>query len=522
MPIIRVGNFMESDNLSEISGLLGSEPLSFFEQGCVSALFNGRNRYLGSLFTAERAVFYLTILYRMLLFKRDYELEPLYDDIYGGVLPAQITYDKEYDHDRFRSDLDQLAAWELVSFRIEKQRLRGYRDNRKRKFRYRLEKETIHFLEWLEQRLLDDIHNRGNDTRDLLGEMRGSLGELLRLLHRFKPDLENPEDTARRILFQLFKAGDLCQEITAGLADFNIHLLFFLVKRYEINEVRQLIKEVDHYVETFLKQAYSLRLEILPLLDRLKKENNLEKLSHCHEVMEKERLLAPNLLQTRRDSQAVTIPDKLLLFFAEQGGLDRLLRRINSSSMQVWQKLRSHLRELERKNNRLQDIGYRIDEIASLSINEPAPDFFNDLLAQPLCSFDPNYWDNLEKADPPKPKKRLSAITSFPKLYLGRKRRTDKPIQSMDEARMTLLQEWINTKITSHTGENSLLSMGRFDCFDDFIHIMELARAGLLADGKRLSRIDYALQPEDKKILLAIAERSLRCPEMVIADVKAD
>ena len=82
---------MERDNLSEISGLLGSEPLSFFEQGCVSALFNGRNRYLGSLFTAERAVFYLNILYRMLLFKRDYELEPLYDDIYGGVLPAQAA-----------------------------------------------------------------------------------------------------------------------------------------------------------------------------------------------------------------------------------------------------------------------------------------------------------------------------------------------------------------------------------------------------------------------------------------------
>jgi hypothetical protein len=133
---------MGRDNLQEISGLLGKESLSFFEQGCVAFLFNGRNRYLGSLFTSERVVFYLNILYRMLLFKRDYELEPLYDDIYSGVMVAQSTYDKEYDHDRFRGDLDQLAAWELVSFRIEKQRLRGYRDNRKRKFRYRLEKET--------------------------------------------------------------------------------------------------------------------------------------------------------------------------------------------------------------------------------------------------------------------------------------------------------------------------------------------------------------------------------------------
>ena len=511
---------MQPENQQDITGLFGKEALSFFEQGRAVILLNGRNRRLGSFFTSERALSYFNILYRMLLFKREYELEPLYDDIYSAVLPAQTVHDEEYDQDRFRSDLDQLASWNLVDFRIEKQRLRGYRDNRKRKFRYRLKNETVHFLEWLEQRLLDDIHNRGNDTRDLLGEMRGSLGELLRLLHRFQPEQETSAETARRVLFQLFKAGDLCQEITAGLADFNGQLLFFLVKRYEIETVRNLIKEVDRYVEIFLQQAYSLRLEILPLLARLQKKKNLDKLVHCHELMERERRRTPNLLQTRRDTQAAAIPKRLTTFFAEQGGLDRLLHRINTSSLQVWQKLRSHLRELERKNNRLQDIGQRIEEIARLAETETAVAFLNDLLAQPLSAFDPNYWDRLEKAEPPRPKKRLPATSSFPKLFLGRKQRSETPVQSMDEAKLALLQEWITRRIVGSDGENNQLSRAKIDGFEDFVRIVELSRAGLLDDGKRLARIDFSLQPGEAEIVLAADEQRLRCCEMTISRVQ--
>jgi hypothetical protein len=508
---------MEKDTQNNIDNLFSTNVLSYFEKHGATPLLAGRNAHLGSLFTSERAAYYVNLLYRMLLFKRDYELEPLYDDIYNGVISAQFTLDPEYNSDKFRLDVGRLVEWELVNFRIEKQRLRGYRDNRKRKFRYRLREDTIHLLEWLEQRLLDDIQSKGNDTRDLLGEMRGSLGELLRLLHQFKPGVENQEDIARRVLFQLFKAGDLCQEITAGLADLNGRLLFFLVKRYNIDEVRGLIKEIDHYVETFLKQAYNLRQEILPLLTRLSKENTLNKLMHCHEVMEQERLQTPNLLQTRRNIQLSTIPDSLLTFFAEQGGLDRSLHRINSSSMQVWQKLRSHLRELERKNNRLQDIEYRILEIATLPEHATTPLFLGDLLSQPCCRFDSNYWDQLEKAEPPKPKKRIAAKTRFPKTYLRKKQPGDAPVQSMDEARLYLLKKWLEKNIMIEQTENSRLSEGHFSSFDDFMKLVELAKAGLLTDGKRLASINFSVRPEEREVLLTLAERSLRHPEMILS-----
>lgn len=507
------------NNQHNIQDLFSNESLDYFQQYGSAALLARRNVHTGSLLTSERAAFYLNILYRILLFKRDYELEPLYDDIYNGVHPAQLTLDPNYSQDQFRSDIRQLSLWDLVDYRIEKQRLRGYRDNRKRKFRYRLKSETIHFLEWLEQRCLDDMQSRGNDTRDLLGETRGSLGELLRLLYSFKIGGEEQEDTARRVLFQLFKAGDLCQEISASLADFNGRLLFFLVQHYQIEEVRKLILEIESYVETFLKQTYSLRVEIVPLLEKLRKKQIVSKILECYRIMEVERLRTPNLLQSRRNINISNIPENLLLFFEEQGGLDKLLQRINNSSMHVWQKLRSHLRELERKNNRLQDIRYRIEELATLPNNDSALKFMNNLLAQPQNRFDPNYWDSIEKAEPPEPRKRIAGKTGFPKQYLNKKKTSGKPVQSMDEAQLKMLKEWLQEKIPLNDNNEGVLSAADFDRFEDFMRIIELARSGLLADGKRLARLEYALSPEEQHILFSIAEQSLRCPEMRVTSL---
>ena len=505
--------------------LFGNERMRFFERYGASTLVASRNTNLGSLLISERAVYYLNIIYRMLLFKRDYELEPLYDDIYQGVYSAQSNFDTgpnaEYSLNQFRTDMDQLSKWKLIDFRIEKQRLRGYRDNRKRKFRYRLKSETNGFLEWLEERCLDDMQSRGADTRDLLGETRGSLGELLRLLHVFRQAKDGQEDTARRVLFQLFKVGDLCQEIMVSLSDLNGRLLFFLVQHYQIDEVRKLITEIEHYVENFLKQTYHLRTEITPQLERLRRDQNRKKIIECHQIMEAERLRTPNLLQSRRNIHVSTVPENLHAFFEEQGGLDKLLQRINSSSIKVWQKLRSHLRELERKNNRLQDIRYRTQELATLDENQSGADFLNELLSQPQNRFDPNYWDNTEKAEPPVPRKRLPGKRSFPKTYLTRKKSGEKGVQSMDEAKLTQLRNWIEERIRlDQEGRYGKLSAAEFSCFDDFARVIEMARAGLLDGGKRLGRINYRLDSEEERILIAVAEQQLQCPELIITTIE--
>jgi len=501
----------------DIAELFGAEPLAAFERGRGAHLMLARNRRLGSLLTAERNVFYVQILYRLLLFKREHELEPLYEDIYQAVRPAQESFDnREYSGQQFRADMAQMAEWDLVTFRIEKERLRGYRDNRKRKFRYSLTEECSHLVQWLESRLLDDLQDRAHDTRDLLQDVCGALNELLRLLHRLKKDDETQAEPARRIVFQLFKTDDLTRAITEGLIEFNGRLLHFIVRQYDIAEVKQIIGELDTYVHVFLNQVFALRREVLPLINRLLRDNNRDKLDLCFRIMEKERLQAPHLLQGVLGASRLGIAERLRGFYIEDGKLDRLHQRIGSSVIKVWQKLRSHLRELERKNNRLMDLRKRIGEIARLPDQALPGRFLQDLLAPAHMRGDMHYWDFSQKADPPEPRRRLTQKETAAQTYLRPKALSNSPVQSMDEARLAALDRWLQKKIIPAGVGRSRVSAGKVEEYDDFVKVMELAQAGFLNDGRRLARIDYELADGGERVALAAQGRRLALRDMVV------
>ena len=173
----------EPDTHTETS-LFGDDPLAAFETGAAADLVRSRKRSLGNLLSSERAIFYVQLLYRMLLFRRDHELEPLNDDIFEAICEpqSQLSDGQTYTTDQFNHDIHQLEEWELITGRIERERLRGYRDTRKRKFRYRLDPEVLAFLEWLEERAQADGQQGAPDTRNLMEEVCGSLRELRRLV----------------------------------------------------------------------------------------------------------------------------------------------------------------------------------------------------------------------------------------------------------------------------------------------------------------------------------------------------
>jgi hypothetical protein len=108
---------------------------------------------VASVLTAERAGAYLNVLYSLLLLRRSHELQPLHDDLYRHVHPAQTAARGSYGVDEFAQDLAQLAAWGCVERIVEALRIRGYRDNRREQFRYRLTQDAVALLEWLEERL---------------------------------------------------------------------------------------------------------------------------------------------------------------------------------------------------------------------------------------------------------------------------------------------------------------------------------------------------------------------------------
>ncbi|MEW6520789.1 MAG: DUF2397 family protein [Thermodesulfobacteriota bacterium] len=496
----------------EIAELFGPAPLASYERGRAAALVTGRNRQLGALLTAERAVFYVQILYRLLLFKRSHELEPLYEDIFHAVRPAQeACAGEEYPGQQFYADLQQLSDWQLVTFRIEKERLRGYRDNRKRKFRYILSDECASLLEWLETRLLDDLEDRSHDTRDLLQEVCGSLHELLRLLHHLKKDDPDQVDQARRVLFQFYKTDELTRTITANLTEFNARLLHFIIQQYDLEEIKQILTELDTYVHSFLNQVFTLRREITPLLDRLLLETNQQKIELSHRIMDAERLRTPHLLQSGYGAGRQGTAAGLHEFYVEDGKLDLLHRRISDSVIKVWQKLRSHLRELERKNNRLQDLRARICEIATLPADSTPLAFLDKLLAPAHLQGDPHYWDEFQKADPPEPRKQVSKQSGFTRTYLRSKiQGGGKPVQTMDETRLAELDSWLRARVLPENASEARISAMQPACPDDFAKVMDLALSGSLDQGRRLKRIHYRLDHEQEEVRLTLTQAGQR------------
>lgn len=506
--------------------LFSEEFLQAFEDGEAAALVTRRNRYVGNLLTAERAVYYVQILYRMVLFRRAHELDPLYESIYDAVKAAQAQFseDSGYLLDQFRADIDQLQEWGLVTCGIEMERLRGYRDTRKRKFRYSLTDDSVAFIEWLEERLQDELDRPESDTRDLLEEVLSTLKALLSLLKRLGTKRSHDDD-ARRILFQLVRLDQLSLTINTDLSDFNVRLLGFVVHHYELAEAKRILEELDHFVNEFLHQINQLRNAIVELVEQLQQPREQEKLRAAVQAMDEERRCAPGMLRRPREALAgERVPARLHDFYREGGKLDALCRRIHDSAVRVWRKLHSHLRDLERRSNRVEDLRERIRDLAKLP-PECVPREFMRLLAAPaVMHYDPHYWDDHELADPPQPRRRPLRVVAGDPHFLRRKARGRGAVVSMERARLERLKQWVETTIgVPFDDRGQPVSMGAFTEFDDFVRLMELTRVGLLGGGRRLKAVRYRLEAGDRKeVTVSVDQQSLTFSELSLERVDED
>ena len=148
-------------------------------------MLSGRSTTLGNMLASERAVEYVAILRALAAFRENHEPEPLHEDVVRKVCGDEAD---SFAEAAFKSDIRQLKEWALVAERIEKERLRGYRDNRRTKFRYRMCEDAAAFVEWLAERRACDLAPGGSDeTGNLLDMQRSILSELRRMLHRVDP-----------------------------------------------------------------------------------------------------------------------------------------------------------------------------------------------------------------------------------------------------------------------------------------------------------------------------------------------
>jgi hypothetical protein len=493
------------------------------EETVQTGLLDNRCRQLGHLLLADRAVFYVQILHRMLEFRRQHELEPLHDDLFDAIRASSGTAAAEpYTTDTFGQDIRQLQLWNLITCRIEKERLRGYRDTRRRKFRYRLADEATAFLLWLEERRRDDLQPDEPDTRDVLEELVGTLRETARLMNRPGGEAAIDLDAARAIMYRLSRMSALTYDASRSLGEFNVRLLGFAIGRYDIASARTLINELDHFLKRFLSRIHALRGEIVPEISKMRHTRYQARWQACGARMESERRATPHLLRAREHPDPDGALDALARFYAADGTLEQLCARVNASALQVWHKLYTHLRELERRSHRLEDLQSRVCEMAAHAPGDTrAAAFIQALIAPARMIGDMHLWSETENADPPEPRWEKHRTRLQASDYLGTKAPADgQPVRSLDEARLMRLRDWMQEAgLVPEAGAPVPASAGTFAGQEDFAKLIELARHGLLGQGVRLRKIGYTLTPDPRQVRVQAAEQSLAFHELLIRAV---
>jgi hypothetical protein len=479
-----------------------------------TGLLQNRNKEVGNLLLSERAVHYVSILAALLAFRREHELEPLHDDLYAAVRSA--LDDATYTHDAFNQDIRQLLLWNLVTDRLEKERLRGYKDTRRRKFRYRLADESAAFLLWLEARRRDDLEPNDADTRDLLSELIGTLRETVRLFN--KTGLESLDyETARGVFYRLARMSALTDDASAALGDFNIRLLGFAASRYDAPAARVILGELERFLKQFLNRIHTLRTEISPEISKLRQARYAARWQACLERMEEESRATSHLMRTRLPHPERTLAG-LAAFYAAEGALEQLCARVNTAALLVWRKLYTHLRELERRSHRLEDLRARVGELARLPADAVPAAYLRGLLAPARLIGDMHFWDENEKAVPPQPRWDRHRIREEATLWLDEKTRADgRPPQSLEEARLRALEAWLTRRgLTPSPDEVRRVSQGDFAAFEDFPRLIELARSGLLGRGARLAKLGLSLTPTPDPVRIEAERHALAFRDLLI------
>jgi len=505
--------------------LFEKDYLEAFADGAAVWLVRQRNQHLGSLLNSEHRDFYIQILHRMLYFRREHELEPLNEDIYIAVKPAlEKTSSEEYTPLLFNRHINQLTEWELIVRRLEKERLRGYRDDRRDRFRYRLADETVSFLYWLEDRLRGGEEDTGEDAGDLLDFVLSRLREIGRELGRVEGGGLSEDDAVRKasnIVFLLHNVNEYTERISRRLGEMSANMESFLLHSYSITDAQEVIDELQAYLGGYLSRIYTLRKQILSELEKLYAPERAVYLSNCFQIHARELLKAPRFMRRSGLSEGLDkIIERLRSYYRQHGQIDLLCGRVNGSAMKVWGKLSAHLRELERKNNRCEEIDKRIKEIRALPENAVPFDFFRELVSSGAMLSDPNLWDEFTKAEPPPPRFASGKIKKTNRAYLPPKRPGTTPVVSLEEAWLEQLKQWIESKFTREKLKvGTPLDAANFSGIEDFRNIMNLSKKGILGNGKALRKIKFELDTGKEFTEVTDERRSLGFKDTLISEV---
>lgn len=481
-----------------------------------NGLLDGRNPNLGNLIVSPKASSYVAILCAFADFRREHEFEPLFEDLQEKTCGESSDAASRME---FTGNLTQLHDWGLVESRVEKERVRGYRDNRRKKFRYRASPDSIALVAWLRERREESLHPRGEDTGSLLDLVDTLLKEASRQINRLSAGSVAYED-ASDLLFRAKRLSDLSDDVAENLQKLDLRLLSFLAREYDLAEAKALVSEIETFLQRFALRIGRFRASILENAERLLQSRYESRWSACENTLRQE-------ADKMRRLHPLAVPDSreilkgLVSFYQSDGRLQHLMQRVQRSGREVWRKLSAHLRELERRNHRLEDLRSRLAELASLPEDAVPHGWILDLLRSASMR-----GDSLVRPDgksrAPEPVWEKHRIGPGLDSEVDRRNDADSGdrVLSFDESRLRSLSEWLSEKgiFPSVGGPPIPLSDARMDSDSDFRRAIETASAALLGGGRRAAKIGLAgTVNTDRPAVLSLDERTLSFQELLLS-----
>ena len=442
---------------------------------------------LGNMLASERAVEYVAILRALAAFREEHEPEPLHEAVELKVCGEDADPSAA---PAFKSDIRQLKEWGLVTERIEKERLRGYRDNRRTKFRYRICDDAAAFVEWLAERRERDLAPGGGDETGYLLDMQRSLvAELRRMLHRVDAAAVNYE-TASDVLFRADQMSRYIDVTARTLQELNLRLLGFGVAEFTADEAKPIVGELAVFLERFGRRFGALREEILRDVEEMRRECHVKRWDACRASLMAE-------ASRFRHIASVKVPDAQRIladasfFYGAGGTLVPLMSRVGDSARKVWGKLNAKLRELERRNHRIEDLGARLVELAAFGEDEVPHGWMQRLLEQANMRGDAQVRPGGEKSIPPQPKKSSQSRTEKIVTWITPRKVGERPdVASITQERARRIREWMAARgVYPSEGESIALSAGGYSDFDDFANIMQVLEHVWLGNGERAKKL---------------------------------
>jgi hypothetical protein len=509
--------------VEEAAELLRGGPRVAFERGAAPLLLKALANPVGSILGADRAGSYVTVLYALLLLRRDHEIEPLHEDVARAVGAAARGIDPSWDDQVFGRDVDQLILWGCIERRTEPLKIRGYKDVRRERFRYRLTEDAVALLEWLEARLEARLEGRAPDSRDLMIDVLGSIKELTRVVSQWHAG-ERGEELPRRALHLLTSIDERVHAIGEELLTFRAAMVAFASRPYDLAALGPILAWLDRYVSVYLARIEVLRAEIAEKLAALGAPRFERALADQYALVSRERATAPLAF---RAAGVLRDPKEMLetqrTFFADRGRLLELSMRIDESARAVLRKMHRHLRELERRGARIGDLRARVAELCTLAGDSPDPRvtaFMNQLVGSAHARFASRKALDGARALPPLPRQHTPSSPGRSAQPLSEKQLQPEAARELRQRRLADLRLWLERELLK--GSSSVrLSEAELSGPDAPRRWLDVARARLLDRGRALGRLAVTIADASGTAIVGSTGKLL-APDCIVSASRRD